>query len=93
MAHRTDAMMKNLENGERYRKICDNAWREASEAEAVIADKLQSLSAMDRMIVEQWMDGASFEEIARAADWSMSWTNRRFNAAVRKMQEEADRET
>lgn len=93
MAHRADAMMKNLENGERYRKICDNAWREVNEAEAVIADRLQTLSAMDRMIVEQWMDGATFEEIAKAAGWSISWANRRFNAAVRKMQEEADRET
>jgi len=93
MAHRADAMMGSFENGERYRKICDNAWRESNEAEAAIAGRLQTLSAMDRMIVEQWVDGATFEEIAKAAGWSVSWTNRRFNAAVRKMQEEADRET
>ena len=47
---------------------------------------------MDRLIVEQWLDGATFREIAGAVNWSTTWTNYRFNAAVKQMQQAVDQE-
>ena len=92
MAYDADARAESTENMERYRKISENAWREVAEAEEIIIDKLQILAVMDRLIVEQWLDGATFREIAGAVNWSTTWTNYRFNAAVKQMQQAVDQE-
>lgn len=92
MAYGAETKAEGIGDMELYRKISENAWREVAEAEEMITDKLQLLTVMDRLIVEQWLDGATFREIAAAINWSMKWTNYRFNAAVKQMQQAVDQQ-